>query len=203
MRRYSNTVMPVSAKRSVLAPPDSSSSRSDSVYTGARRPSRCASSVPGNRAGSARFQPGATGKPALLDQQGDPHVLRFNLSHSHGRMLVAIANGQNVGIDLEQVRGNLEPPACRTVLHSDGIRNDQDSARRRACLSILSSMGGQRSLAQGARNRNKRFSNARFLCPTLRHERVSGYQAIRRCKRAGRMVDMWARLARSGVCVRQ
>ena len=56
-----------------------------------------------------RFQPGATGKPALLDQQGGPHVLRFNLSHSHGRMLVAIANGQNVGIDLEQVRGNLEP----------------------------------------------------------------------------------------------
>ena len=56
-----------------------------------------------------RFQPGPTGKPALLDQQGGPHVLRFNLSHSHGRMLVAITNGQEVGIDLEQVRGNLEP----------------------------------------------------------------------------------------------
>ena len=56
-----------------------------------------------------RIQRGPTGKPALLDQQGRPHVLRFNLSHSHGRMLVAIANGQDVGIDLEQVRGNLEP----------------------------------------------------------------------------------------------
>jgi len=56
-----------------------------------------------------RFQPGPTGKPALLDHQGGPHVLRFNLSHSHGRMLVAIAKGQDVGIDLEQVRGNLEP----------------------------------------------------------------------------------------------
>jgi 4'-phosphopantetheinyl transferase len=56
-----------------------------------------------------RFLAGPTGKPALLDQQGRPHVLRFNLSHSHGRMLVAVANGQDVGIDLEQVRSSLEP----------------------------------------------------------------------------------------------
>jgi 4'-phosphopantetheinyl transferase len=56
-----------------------------------------------------RFLGGPTGKPALLDQQGRPHVLCFNLSHSHGRMLVAVANGQDVGIDLEQVRTNVEP----------------------------------------------------------------------------------------------
>ncbi len=55
-----------------------------------------------------RFQAGPTGKPALNDQ-GDLHALRFNLSHSHGRMLIAVANGQDVGIDLEQIRGKVEP----------------------------------------------------------------------------------------------
>jgi 4'-phosphopantetheinyl transferase len=55
-----------------------------------------------------RFRVGPTGKPALLDRQGGPHVLRFNLSHSHGRMLVAVAHGQDVGVDLEQVRRNLD-----------------------------------------------------------------------------------------------
>ena len=59
--------------------------------------------------GVLRFQAGPTGKPALLDHRGGPHALRFNLSHSHGRMLLAVANGQEVGIDLEQVRGNVEP----------------------------------------------------------------------------------------------
>ena len=55
-----------------------------------------------------RFQIGLTGKPALLAQGQNDHDLRFNLSHSHGRMLVAVADGQDVGIDLEQVRENVE-----------------------------------------------------------------------------------------------
>ena len=55
-----------------------------------------------------RFQAGSTGKPALLDQQGCPHALRFNLSHSHGRMLIAVAQGQDVGVDLEQMRDKVE-----------------------------------------------------------------------------------------------
>ncbi len=55
-----------------------------------------------------RFQAGLTGKPALLDQQGCPHALRFNLSHSHGRMLIAVARGQDVGVDLEQMRDKVE-----------------------------------------------------------------------------------------------
>ena len=55
-----------------------------------------------------RFQTGSTGKPALLDQQGRPHALRFNLSHSHGRMLIAVAQGQDVGVDLEQMRDKVK-----------------------------------------------------------------------------------------------
>ena len=55
-----------------------------------------------------RFGAGPGGKPFLLDAQGGHHALRFNLSHSHGRMLVAVTKGQEVGIDLEQIRDNLE-----------------------------------------------------------------------------------------------
>ena len=56
-----------------------------------------------------RFQIGPTGKPILRDQHDGPHFFRFNLSHSHGRMLVAVAKRQDVGIDLERVRDNVEP----------------------------------------------------------------------------------------------
>src|SRR5688500_1680334 len=46
------------------------------------------------------FHVGSTGKPILLNASGSSHALRFNLSHSHGRMLVAVAKGREVGIDL-------------------------------------------------------------------------------------------------------
>lgn len=42
------------------------------------------------------------GKPILTQQptQGD---IRFNVSHSHDRALIAIAQGRNIGIDIEQI----------------------------------------------------------------------------------------------------
>jgi 4'-phosphopantetheinyl transferase len=55
-----------------------------------------------------RFRAGPTGKPALLDRQECPHGLRFNLSHSHGRMMLTVSDGQEVGIDLEQMRDEVE-----------------------------------------------------------------------------------------------
>jgi 4'-phosphopantetheinyl transferase len=55
-----------------------------------------------------RFQLGPTGKPALLEQAHAGDDLHFNLCHSHGRMLVAVAHGRAVGIDLEQVRENVD-----------------------------------------------------------------------------------------------
>lgn len=55
-----------------------------------------------------QFLTGPTGKPGLRDQQGSVPVLHFNLSHSHGRMLVAVSE-KEVGVDLEQVRTNVEP----------------------------------------------------------------------------------------------
>ena len=58
----------------------------------------------GTKPASLTFRSSATGKPLLLEQQGRPDALKFNLSHSHGRMLVALARAQEVGVDLELVR---------------------------------------------------------------------------------------------------
>ena len=54
------------------------------------------------------FHLGSTGKPALLEGCAPRHPLRFNLSHSHGRMLIAVAGEQDVGVDLEQIRDKVE-----------------------------------------------------------------------------------------------
>jgi 4'-phosphopantetheinyl transferase len=56
-----------------------------------------------------RFRNGLTGKPALIPQDRGSLDLRFNLSHSHGRMLVGVADGVEVGVDLEEVRDSVEP----------------------------------------------------------------------------------------------
>ena len=49
--------------------------------------------------GRLEFQYGAAGKPALAS--GDLH---FNLSHSRGLALYAVARGREVGVDIEKVR---------------------------------------------------------------------------------------------------
>lgn len=54
------------------------------------------------------FQSGATGKPALVAMSDGEARVRFNLSHSHGRMLVAVAKQREVGVDLEQIREQAE-----------------------------------------------------------------------------------------------
>lgn len=56
-----------------------------------------------------RFQVGSAGKPTLLEPRNGPHGLHFNLSHSHGRMLIAVAKGREIGADLEQVCDHREP----------------------------------------------------------------------------------------------
>lgn len=49
------------------------------------------------------FRYGARGKPALADG-GGPSSLRFNLAHSRGLALLAVALGRDVGVDVEGVR---------------------------------------------------------------------------------------------------
>lgn len=52
------------------------------------------------------FGRAARGKPFLVDLRDG--ALCFNLSHSHGRALVAVTEGREVGIDLEKLRPTLE-----------------------------------------------------------------------------------------------
>lgn len=54
------------------------------------------------------FQLGPTGKPALLTGHAPQFPVRFNLSHSHGRMLIAIAGERDIGVDLEQIQDRAE-----------------------------------------------------------------------------------------------
>lgn len=54
------------------------------------------------------IQTGSEGKPALGVQDGGVQPVRFNLSHSHGRMLVGITSQRDVGVDLEQIRAKTD-----------------------------------------------------------------------------------------------
>ena len=53
--------------------------------------------------GRLRFCYNASGKPALTSE-GEAKTIRFNLSHSGGLALYAIAHHREVGIDLENIR---------------------------------------------------------------------------------------------------
>lgn len=50
----------------------------------------------------------ATGKPFLTKEQQDQSAITFNLSHSHDRALIAVSKAQEVGVDLEFVRPEVE-----------------------------------------------------------------------------------------------
>ena len=48
-----------------------------------------------------------TGKPFLTKDLQERSAITFNLSHAHGRALVAVSRAQEVGIDLERVRSDV------------------------------------------------------------------------------------------------
>jgi 4'-phosphopantetheinyl transferase len=58
-------------------------------------------------ANKLRFEQDAFGKPSLLPKQGLP--VQFNLSHSGALILIAIAPGRAVGVDVERIRTDLDP----------------------------------------------------------------------------------------------
>jgi 4'-phosphopantetheinyl transferase len=60
------------------------------------------------------FATNAYGKPLLLEANGDPSPLSFNLSHSGQNITLAITRGRAVGVDVEMVRAcNQEALAAR------------------------------------------------------------------------------------------
>lgn len=50
----------------------------------------------------------ATGKPFLTGDLRDRSAITFNLSHAHGRALIAVSKGQEIGVDLELVRSDVQ-----------------------------------------------------------------------------------------------
>jgi 4'-phosphopantetheinyl transferase len=50
----------------------------------------------------------ARGKPFLTRELRERSAITFNLSHAHGRALIAVSKTQEVGVDLEFVRSQIE-----------------------------------------------------------------------------------------------
>ncbi len=50
----------------------------------------------------------AAGKPFVTSKLGDGSAIMFNMSHAHGRALIAVSNAQEVGVDLEFVRLDID-----------------------------------------------------------------------------------------------
>ena len=48
------------------------------------------------------------GKPRLTRKLRDQPAIGFNMSHAHGRAFVAVSKGQEVGVDLERIRSDVE-----------------------------------------------------------------------------------------------
>jgi 4'-phosphopantetheinyl transferase len=49
-----------------------------------------------------------TGKPSLKKELRGQTAITFNMSHAHGRALIAVSKGQEVGVDLERIRSDVE-----------------------------------------------------------------------------------------------
>lgn len=54
------------------------------------------------------FSSTSTGKPTLAGLRPEQAALTFNLSHAHGNAMIAIAQGREVGVDLEMIREDVE-----------------------------------------------------------------------------------------------
>lgn len=70
---------------------------------------------------SVDFDHSDSGKPMLVQNLRDPSSITFNLSHAHGRALIVVSNGQEVGVDLESVRSEVDAEALskRYFAHSE------------------------------------------------------------------------------------
>lgn len=53
------------------------------------------------------FDHAESGKPMLVKKFRDPSAVTFNLSHAHGRALIAVSRAQEIGVDLERVRSDV------------------------------------------------------------------------------------------------
>jgi 4'-phosphopantetheinyl transferase len=66
-----------------------------------------------------RFKYSAREKPSLANASAD---IRFNVSHSGDQAIVAVANGREIGVDIEQIRRNVECEQLAERFFSAGER---------------------------------------------------------------------------------
>ncbi|MBH0203798.1 MAG: 4'-phosphopantetheinyl transferase superfamily protein [Nitrospira sp.] len=76
----------------------------------------------------------ATGKPFLTTKRQGRSAITFNLSHAHGRALIAVSQAQEVGVDLEYVRSDIEVAKLskRYFTHSEHTAILQAPEKQRA-----------------------------------------------------------------------
>ncbi|MGC2474244.1 MAG: 4'-phosphopantetheinyl transferase superfamily protein [Candidatus Sulfotelmatobacter sp.] len=67
--------------------------------------------------GELHFVYAQHGKPSIENPEKD---IRFNLSHSGERAVLAVVQGREVGVDIEQIRENVEIDALAERFFSDG-----------------------------------------------------------------------------------
>ena len=67
---------------------------------------------------SVQFYYGSNGKPSISRSTAG-HPLRFNLSHSHGLVLIGIAQDREVGVDVELIRGEVAGEAIASRYFSE------------------------------------------------------------------------------------
>jgi 4'-phosphopantetheinyl transferase len=63
----------------------------------------------GTDPGAIVFEHGAAGKPSIARRGVSDERTTFNLAHSRGRALLAVAHGQEIGVDLERIREDFDP----------------------------------------------------------------------------------------------
>jgi 4'-phosphopantetheinyl transferase len=63
-----------------------------------------------------KFTYGPHGKPALAD--GSPGSISFNATHSNGLAVFAVANGKEIGVDVEKIRPIKEMEGCSSIFLS-------------------------------------------------------------------------------------
>ena len=73
-----------------------------------------------------------TGKPFVTQRLRSGDALAFSLSHSHGRMLVALSRSRELGVDLELIRRDIEAGklADRFFCHTERAAMAQSGTKR-------------------------------------------------------------------------
>ena len=58
--------------------------------------------------GDVELSRSEAGKPFVTKEVRGQSAIMFNMSHAHGRVLIAVSKGQEVGVDLERIRSDVE-----------------------------------------------------------------------------------------------